>query len=264
MAINNSSRTQILFITIISFFFLAQNVNSASFTFSDFGPYTSNIQLEGNSFISNGSIYLTGPVPTSAGRASYAGPVRLWNAADNGKLAAFTSVFSFVVAPNGPGLFGDGITFFIAPFNSHIPKNSSGGFLGLVNAETALNSYENQIVAVEFDSFGGNPWDPEFSHIGIDVNSIASITTSPWKTGSVANGFTAVAIVNYEPSTKNLSVVVTYPESYGVSGTSSSASFIIDLRNVLPEWVRIGFSGATGQLVELHKVLSWAFKSSFY
>jgi hypothetical protein len=59
-------------------------------------------------------------------------------------------------------------------------------------------------------------------------------------------------------------VVVTYPESYGVSGTSSSASFIIDLRNVLPEWVRIGFSGATGQLVELHKVLSWAFKSSFY
>ncbi|PNY10154.1 L-type lectin-domain containing receptor kinase IX.1-like protein [Trifolium pratense] len=261
MAINNSSRTQILYITIISFFFLAQNVNSASFTFSDFGPYTTNIQLEGDSFISNGSIYLTGAVPTSAGRASYAGPVRLWNA-DNGKLAAFTSVFYFVVAPNGPGLFGDGITFFIAPFNSHIPKNSSGGFLGLVNAETALNSYQNQIVAVEFDSFGGNPWDPEFSHIGIDVNSIASLTTAPWKTGSVANGFTAFAIVNYEPLTKNLSVVVTYPETYG--GTSSSTSFLIDLRNVLPEWVRVGFSGSTGQLVELHKVLSWGFKSSFY
>jgi len=262
----NTSRTQILFITIISFLIVAQNVNSAAFTVSNFDPYKTNIELEGNAFISDGSIHLTNVVPNSAGRASWGGPVRLWDA-HTGDLAGFTSVFSFVVAPTGPGLIGDGITFFIAPFNSHIPKNSSGGFLGLFNAETALNTYQNQIVAVEFDSFGGNPggnpWDPVYPHVGIDVNSIASVTTAPWKTGSVVTGFNAIAFVNYEPVEKNLSVVVRYPGGNFVNGTSNSVSFVIDLRTVLPEWVRIGFSGATGQLVELHKILSWSFKSSF-
>ncbi|XP_058772133.1 lectin 7-like [Vicia villosa] len=262
MAINNSSRTKLLFITIFSFLVFSQDVNSSSFTISEFEPYQNNIQLEGSAFISNGSVYLTGPVPSTAGRASYTGPVRLWNA-DNGNLAAFTSIFSFVVAPNGPGLFGDGITFFVAPFNSHIPKNSSGGFLGLFDSKTALNSYQNQIVAVEFDSFGGNPWDPVYSHIGIDVNSIASVTTASWNT-SVPKGFVATAVVSYEPVTKNLSVVVASPGSYGANGVLSSVSFLIDLRTVLPEWVRVGFSGATGQLVELHKIFSWSFKSSFY
>ncbi|GAU40351.1 hypothetical protein TSUD_154480 [Trifolium subterraneum] len=263
MAINDSLRTQILFITITSFLILAKYVNSTAFSFDNFEPYQNNVQLEGNAFISNGSVFLTNVIPKSAGRASYAAPVHLWDA-KTGNLAAFTSIFSFVVAPNGPGRFGDGIAFFIAPFNSNIPKNSSGGFLGLFNAETALNSYQNQIVAIEFDSFGGNPWDPVYPHVGIDVNSIASVTTEPWNTGSVANGFTtAFAFVSYEPVTKNLSVLVQYPEKYAVNGTSSSISFVIDLRTVLPEWVRIGFSGATGQLVELHKILSWTFKSSF-
>ncbi|XP_050918100.1 lectin 7-like [Lathyrus oleraceus] len=263
MAMNTSSKAQIIFITLISYLIFAQNVNSASFTISDFDSYQNIIQLEGNAFISSGSVHLTGLAPNSTGRASYTGPVRLWNA-DNGNLASFTSVFSFVVAPNGPGLFGDGIGFFIAPFNSHIPNNSSGGFLGLFDSETALNSYQNQIVAVEFDSFGENPWDPDYSHVGIDVNSIASVTTAPWNIRSVPNGYTGFAVVKYEPVTKNLSVVVTYPGSYGVTEVSSKVSFLIDLRTVLPEWVRIGFSGATGQLVELHKILSWSFMSSFY
>ncbi|CAJ2636325.1 unnamed protein product [Trifolium pratense] len=262
MAFNNSSGTQFIFITIVSFLILAKNVNSTSFTINNFESYQNIVQLEGNAFISNGSVFLTNVIPKSAGRASYTGAVHLWDA-ETGNLAAFTSVFSFVVAPNGPGRFGDGIAFFIAPFTSNIPKNSSGGFLGLFNAETALNSYQNQIVAVEFDSFGGNPWDPVYPHVGIDVNSIASVTTEPWSTGSISNGYTAFAFVNYEPLTKNLSVFVQYPEKYGVNGNSSSVSFVIDLRTVLPEWVRIGFSGATGQLVELHKILSWTFKSSF-
>ncbi|WJX87742.1 Lectin 7 [Trifolium repens] len=263
MAINNSLGTRILFITIVSFLILAKNVNSTSFTINNFESYQNNVRLEGNGFISDESVFLTSVIPKSAGRVSYAAPVHLWDA-KTGNLTAFTSAFAFVVAPNGPGRFGDGIAFFIAPFNSNIPKNSSGGYLGLFNAETALNSYQNQIVAVEFDTFGGNPWDPVYPHVGIDVNSIASVTTEPWNiTGSVANDFTAFAFVNYEPVTKNLSVFVQYPEKYAVNGTSStSISFVIDLRTVLPEWVRIGFSGATGQLVELHKIFSWTFKSS--
>ncbi|XP_027364526.1 anti-H(O) lectin 1-like, partial [Abrus precatorius] len=265
MAINSRTQTESLvsvLTIIISFVMLTQTVKSVSFTFPSFGSYTNqnDITFQGDTSLVRGAIELTGAAPKSAGRASYAAPVQLWDA-KTGKLASFTTSFSFVVAPNGPGLFGDGIAFFIAPFNSNIPQNSSGGFLGLFSANTALNAYQNQLVAVEFDSFPGNPWDPSYSHVGIDVNSIASVTTTKWEAGNDENGFIAFATVNYEPITKNLSVLVSYPHSY-VNGTSSSLSFAIDLRTILPEWVRIGFSGATGQLVEIHKIHSWTFSSN--
>lgn len=270
MAINISMPPSLLslFVIIISFLTLAHNVNSATFSFPSFDPYTKDITFQGDAFASNGVLQLTkfgkgsAPLPNSAGRASYAGPVRLWDA-KRGQLVRFSTAFTFVVAPTSPGLFGDGISFFIAPFNSNIPKNSSGGFLGLFNADTALNAYKNQIVAVEFDSYG-NPWDPVSSHIGIDINSIASATTVPWQNGNVVNQIVAFASVSYEPVTKNLSVLVSYPQSHlNQNVSSSSLSFVVDLRTILPEWVRVGFSGATGQLVEVHKVLSWTFSSSF-
>ncbi|TKY58748.1 Agglutinin-2 protein [Spatholobus suberectus] len=238
MAINNSrtqSQSLVFVLTIIiSFLGHAQNVKSVSFTFPNFGSYTNDITFQA--------------------------PVHLWDA-KTGKLAGFTTTFSFVVAPNGPGPFGDGIAFFLAPFNSNIPKNSSGGFLGLFNSDSALNAYKNEIVAVEFDSFSGNPWDPPSAHVGIDVNSIASVTTAKWETGNAVNGFIAYATVNYDPVAKSLNVLVRYP---GNRLNATSLSFVIDLRTVLPEWVRVGFSGATGQLVEIHKILSWTFTSSFY
>ncbi|KAJ1382162.1 Legume lectin, alpha chain, conserved site [Sesbania bispinosa] len=270
MGINISSPPSLvsLLVIIVSFLILVHNVEPASFNFPTFGPYTNDITFQGDAFASNGVLQLTklgngsAPLPNSAGRASYAGPVRLWDA-KRGELAGFTTTFSFVVAPTSLGLFGDGISFFIAPFNSYIPQNSSGGFLGLFSAESALNAYQNQIVAVEFDSFG-NPWDPVSSHIGIDINSIVSATTVPWQNGNLVSQITAFATVSYEPVTKNLSVMVSYPQSQvNQNVSSSSLSFVVDLRTVLPQWVRVGFSGATGQLVEVHKILSWSFNSSF-
>ena len=41
-----------------------------------------------------------------------------------------------------------------------------------------------------------------------------------------------------------------------------SLSYRIDLMDVLPEWVTIGFSAATGQYGERHTLLSWEFNSS--
>ncbi|KAH1154615.1 hypothetical protein GLYMA_18G150100v4 [Glycine max] len=265
MAIKNSrAQTQTLFsilVLIISFLALVHNVKSVSFSFPSFGSYTNDITLQGDAYVnSEGAIKLTPVAPNSVGRASYAAPVHLWDA-KTGKLAGFNTTFSFVVMPNVPGLFGDGIAFFLAPFNSNIPNNSSGGFLGLFSPNYALNVYKNQIVAVELDSFSGNPWDPPSAHVGIDVNSIASVATRKWETGNAVNGFVAYANLNYEPVGKSLNVLVTYP---GSKVNATSLSFVIDLRTVLPEWVTVGFSGATGQLVEIHKIFSWTFTSSFY
>ncbi|CAJ1931230.1 unnamed protein product [Sphenostylis stenocarpa] len=231
------------------------NVNSAFFNFPSFGSDTKDITFQGDAFASNGVLQLTNTIngsalPTSAGRASYAAPLRLWDA-KRGELAGFTTTFSFVVTPTGAGPFGDGLSFFIAPFHSDMPHDSSGGFLGLFSADSAFNALKNQIVAVEFDSFG-NKWDPASAHIGIDINSIASTKTVPWQNGNFEKFITTYATVSYEPVKKKLTVF-SYPHSQESlkNVSSSSISFVVDLRTVLPEWVSVGFSGATGHLVEM-------------
>ncbi|KAI9125015.1 hypothetical protein K1719_003631 [Acacia pycnantha] len=251
---------------LISLLILSHTVNSLSFKFRFFDSYD-NIAFQGDAFASEGRLHLTNsihgvPLPNSAGRASYSSPVHLWDSR-TGKVAAFTTSFSFIVSPSSSSystLLGDGFSFFIAPFSADMPSNSSGGFLGLFSASTALNSYaNNRIVAVEFDTFG-NPWDPTSSaHIGIDVNSIASVNTSSW---NVEEDLIGIATISYDPSDKRLSVYVSYPESKGKQRSSTRLSAYVDLTSVLPQWVRVGFSGATGEAVELHDILAWQFISS--
>ncbi|KAI4356294.1 hypothetical protein L6164_000326 [Bauhinia variegata] len=110
-------------LVIISFLLLTNNVNPQSSKYP--GNYTNPIHLEveGDASSTNGiSLQLTAvgngiPFPNSAGRVSYADPVQLWDS-KTGKLASFTTIFTFVVKPNGLAPFGDGISFFIAQFNS--------------------------------------------------------------------------------------------------------------------------------------------------
>ena len=47
-----------------------------------------------------------------------------------------------------------------------------------------------------------------------------------------------------------------------VPNGNSSLSYIVDLKTILPEWVSVGFSGATGLVTELHTILSWSFSST--
>ena len=76
-------------------------------------------------------------------------------------------------------------------------------------------------------------------------------------------GSTVDAWVSYNSTTKNLSVLLTFADNPVFSRYSSSLSYIVDLKTILPEWVRVGFSAATGALVESHTILSWSFSSNF-
>ena len=249
----------------IFFLLLLPHANSISFNFHSFQPNLNNtITFQGDAFSSNGVLQLTknqleGPINSSAGRASYAEPMHLWDAS-TGRLTDFHAEFSFIVKAVGTStLHGDGFSFFIAPFESNIPNNSSGGYLGLFNSEVALTPSRNQIVAVEFDNFL-NPWDPVYNHIGINVNSIQSVSvaklTCSFQMGSIVHAW-----ISYYSTTQRLDVFAAYVDIRGI-GMNSSLSITIDLRNVLPEWVRVGFSAATGQLVELHQITSWSFTST--
>ncbi|MED6116404.1 hypothetical protein PIB30_100038 [Stylosanthes scabra] len=237
------------------------STDSISFSFINFTPGERNLILQGDAEISpvDNEIKLTKtnstgqPVPNTVGRVLHLAEVHLWEETTN-RLASFETQFSIYLRGNRGEYPADGLAFFIAPSDTTIPPGSAGGTLGLFDPNTALNSSANQVVAVEFDNFVGNDWDPSYQHIGIDVNSIRSSTDTRWThlAGEILN-----VVISYDPNMKTLAVVANYP-----FGGPYQLSRVIDLRSVLPEWVRVGFSAASGQLYQTHNLVSWSFTSS--
>ncbi|XP_050206151.1 lectin 7-like [Mercurialis annua] len=240
--------------------------NSIAFSYQNFYPNIGGISYQGDAFASNGVLQLTrnqidNNLTYSGGRVSYIRPVQIWDS-QTGKVADFTSRFSFVAkdVQNDLTSYGDGLSFFLAPVGSEIPPKSTGGYLSLFSPETAINgTTQNQVVAVEFDSYN-NLWDPNYDHVGININSIASAATVRW-TNDIYNGAIVNAWVNYDSNAKNLSVFVSDDKNPFFTGIYS-LSYTVDLTKVLPAWVRIGFSAATGTAVETHNILSWEFTST--
>ncbi|RYQ92762.1 hypothetical protein Ahy_B09g098991 isoform A [Arachis hypogaea] len=216
-----------IFLTLLN---TATSTDSLSFSFINFAPDERNLILQGDAEISadNNVVKLTKtnatghPLPNTVGRVLHTAQVRLWEQSTN-RLASFETQFSFYLT--GPsGSAADGIAFFIAPsFDTFVDHNS-------------------------------NKWDPYYRHIGIDVNSIKSSAVTYWsrRDNQVLN-----VLISYNPTTKTLTVVATYPD-----GQRFELSHVVDLRTVLPEWVRVGFSAASGQLYETHNLASWSFTSS--
>ncbi|KAJ1291511.1 hypothetical protein BS78_02G320600 [Paspalum vaginatum] len=202
---------------------------------------------------------LDGQITHSVGRAVLKDPVILWDST-TGQLADFTTRFTFMIkARITDGTYGEGLAFFLSPYPSVVPNNSTDGNLGLFSSSADQSETSNQIVAVEFDSHK-NSWDPDDNHVGINIHSIVSVANVTWKS-SIKNGSIANAWVTYKASSKNLSVFLTYKDNPQFGG-NSSLSYSVDLRKYLPNKVAIGFSAATGKLVEVHQILYWEFNST--
>ncbi|KAJ1378289.1 Legume lectin, alpha chain, conserved site [Sesbania bispinosa] len=266
MATSNSQtqRTFSLLLSLSLTFFLLQlnkanSSESASFSFTKFVPGQEDLILQGDALIRpSGTLELTRvdsgiPISGSLGRALYAAPVRIY---DNttGTVASFVTSFSFIIKAPNRFKAADGFAFFLAPVDTQ--PQQPGGLLGLFKDKSFDKS--NQVVAVEFDTFFNKEWDPQGRHIGIDVNSINSVKTTAF---SLANGEVANAFISYEASTKFLTASFVYPSRQA----SYIVSSVVDLKDAVPEFVRVGFSGSTGLsegFAESHDILSWSFESN--
>ncbi|KAI7754627.1 hypothetical protein M8C21_016948 [Ambrosia artemisiifolia] len=198
----------------------------------------------------------------NAGRAIYISPLHIWDNRSRG-LASFSTNFTFVIDSNGSSSYGDGLTFFLADNNSVI---SEGGAMGLPFISMPNNA-SNRFVAVEFDTYWNNDWDPVVGrgtimgdHVGIDVSSVSSARVQKWAS-NVTGGGVCQAWITYDAFSKNLSVSFTDFENNTVVRRNGLV-YTVDLRRELPEWVIFGFSAATGASFQRNTVRSWSFESS--
>ncbi|KAI3497422.1 hypothetical protein L1887_40019 [Cichorium endivia] len=142
-----------------------------------------------------------------AGRAIYFSPFHLWNKT-SGELASFSTSFSFVIDSNFSTQYGDGLTFFLAESKYQI---NGGGAMGLP-FDIATNLMISQFVAVEFYTFP-NGWDPVDSntrapigdHVGINVNSLTSVSFLKWWS-NITYGRECQAWIDYDSVSKILRV----------------------------------------------------------
>ncbi|KAJ4714597.1 putative Kinase [Melia azedarach] len=246
----------------ISVLVLLPFASSVYFRMPRFDPKVNNIVYQGDAEPSVGAIELINEYNylCRVGLATYAERVPIWDS-DTGKLTDFSTKFSFIINTQGHSSYGHGLAFFLAPVGFQIPPNSAGGFLGLFNTSTTYSS-SNHIVLVEFDSFYNPEWDPADvqDHVGINNNSIVSAVYNRWN-ASFHSGDTADVQITYNSATKNLSVSWTYRQTSDPR-EDTSLYYTIDLMKVLPQWVTVGFSAATGQYLERHTIESWEFNSS--
>ncbi|KAJ0704024.1 putative protein kinase RLK-Pelle-L-LEC family [Helianthus annuus] len=240
-----------------SFLFLLPSSESLDFKIERFDADATNIMYRGDAVPSVGTIefnkvnYLN-----SVGQAIYYDTVPIWDRKSR-KLTDFTTHFTFIIDTQGQSRHGNGLTFFLAPTTFQIPPNSAGGFLGLFN-NTYTDSPRNQLIVIEFDSFVNPEWDPPVEHVGINKNSIRPATYAAWD-ATLYSGETTDAWVSYNSTTQLLSLEWSYNARNDARG---NLSYQVDLREVLPEQVMIGFSAATGANVERHILQSWEFSSS--
>ncbi|WVZ78992.1 hypothetical protein U9M48_026626 [Paspalum notatum var. saurae] len=159
----------------------------------------------------------------------------------------------------------DGMAFFLGPYPVTLPQDSNGGFLGLVNnPNNTANTDFPPAVAVEFDTFH-NHWDPNdtVNHFGVDINRIISSAYTPLPDGCF-NG-TMSALVRYEANSRQLSATLRFDDDLDLPGLPRLyyVTATVDFKDAgLPQNAAVGFSGATGDFIESHQILSWSFEST--
>ncbi|CAI0430899.1 unnamed protein product [Linum tenue] len=238
---------------------LPSSTTALYFSKSRFDPIDTTMVYEGGAYANVGTIeFNSDTYMCQVGHATYSRKVPIW-VQDSGKLADLTSHFTFNIDPQGRSTYGAGFAFFLAPPDFHIPPNSAGGFLGLYNLTTS-NSARNQILHVEFDTFPNPEWDPPFQHVGINNNSVFSANSTFWN-ATLHAGDTADVRIAYNSTTKTLTVSWDY-QGNNSARDNRTLSLVVDLRDILPPFVTVGFTATTSSVLERNVLQSWELSSS--
>lgn len=227
---------------------------------------SSSISLYGNATIESHILTLTNETVFSIGRALYPAKIATKQAASSYVLP-FSTSFIFAMAPNKKYQPGHGIVFLFVP-GTGIEGAEASQNLGLLNL-TNNGLPGNHLFGVEFDVFKNEEFkDISDNHVGLDVNSLVSEVAhdagywpddgQPFNPLKMTDGKTYQVWIDYADSRINVTMAPTgikRPKQPLLNAT-------LNLSQVFQDEMYVGFSSATGQLVESHKILAWSFSNT--
>ncbi|KAK7272383.1 hypothetical protein RJT34_28930 [Clitoria ternatea] len=227
---------------------------------------STNINLYGNATIQNSILTLTNQTFFSIGRAFYPQKVLMkpTNSSTN-TLLPFATSFIFSIAPCKNFPVAHGFAFFFSPLMA-INGALSGNYLGLFNRSSSGNS-SNHVFAVEFDDFRNEEFNERNdNHVGVDLNSMVSLYSEPagfWdgeknETLKLASGENFQVWIEFENSQIN----VTMAPAGRKKPNRPLISKPVNLSGVFLDEMYVGFSGATGKMVDICRILAWSFSNS--
>lgn len=176
------------------------------------------------------------------------------------------------MAPFEDTLPGHGLVFIFTPVTG-LRGTSSAQHLGLFNLTNNGNA-SNHVFGVEFDVFMNQEFeDINANHVGIDINSLKSYVSHDagyWPDDRESNddkSFKELKLNNGE----NYQVWIDYEDSL-INVTMAPVgmkrpirpllNISLDLSLVFEDEMFVGFTSATGQLVQSHKILAWSFSNT--
>ncbi|XP_065873317.1 probable L-type lectin-domain containing receptor kinase VII.2 [Euphorbia lathyris] len=258
----------LLFLSLFSHFHL---ISSHDFIFnSNFN--STNLLTFGNSTIQSSSsssssiLSLTNDTSFNIGRAFY--PFKITTKTPNSSTPLpFSTSFIFSISPVKNFLPGHGFAFGFFPFPA-IDGDSSSRYLGLLNFTNNGNP-NNHVFGVEFDTFVSQEFnDLNDNHVGIDLNSLTSIAQESagfwvnneetFQSLKLNNGENYQVWIDYLDSRIN----ITMAKAGDFKPIKPLISKFVNLSDVFLDEMYVGFSAATGILVQSHRILSWSFSNT--
>ncbi|KAL9443306.1 hypothetical protein AB3S75_016626 [Citrus x aurantiifolia] len=149
---------------------------------------------------------------------------------------------------------GDGMTFIFASDKNGPSAKGVGEYLGLPSSP----GEKYPPLAVELDTcMNKNLNDPDDNHIGIDINGIESNPVNSLLDVDLKSGRAIQVRIYYNPDFGTLSVFAAYSGETLVKVIEKP----INLSEIIPTPVYVGFTAATGDFLESHEVINWTFNS---
>ncbi|XP_020590207.1 L-type lectin-domain containing receptor kinase IV.1-like [Phalaenopsis equestris] len=243
----------------------AASSSGSSFVFNGFRG--ASLSLNGGGTIeSNGLLRLTNFTKNEVGHAFFPNPFVFLNSSSS-ELLSFSTSFVFAIFPGYEDISSHGIAFAITPSNK-LTDVLPSQHLGLFNF-TNNGDPSNHIVAVELDTIQNREFeDINDNHVGIDVNSLTSISSAPASFYLDSSGlqYENLSLINGEPMRvwvdydgKGMVLNVTLAPMINPKPERPLLSSKVNLSSVVLNNMYVGFAAATGAAAGSHYVLGWSF-----
>ena len=295
MAMASSSSSSYFIIIIIMGFWAISGLDASS---SSSSAHQNNVQFNFDSFLLTDVAYFnftqysniqftalqvtydTGSrdvaILNASGQITYNTPLHLWDTEYN-YTASFNTSFLINMGPTqdgGTNITGGGMAFILSSHPAHDVPNSYGAGLGLIDPSNSSSpTNDSHFVAIEFDTFYDPGIDPyNANHVGIDVDTVKSVVTQDLDAYNITLnqnlfnlGTNTSVWIDYDGHAKAFDIYLANQASNSPAPKPEVpviSQYRLELDQILPENVYLGFSASTGTITETHCVLQWHFNST--